>query len=260
MSRTDDEIESVCFHTSLAKRASAIIVRKAHAELNFACLCAQSRSGSQCSSSNHCGKPLSSIQRSIFAHDVALHQKSTRALISIVLDALTVLVILPKVVELMFVFGTSHWGLLRMFIASARSVNMVFSVRRRRLVAAMSRPSELGPVTPGKFRAVLPVVPGSGFFRTTLPEASTTTWFVNLPGSVASPPKFGAGELCVLRFEKYCTNPLPYSTLPLGRTPTRSAVLTLARMPNVFIGEVNVSGGPESHENIPASSHPSTAR
>src|SRR5262247_117965 len=141
MSRTDDEIESVRFHTSLAKRASAIIVREAHAELNFACLRTQSPSGSQCSRSNHCGKPLSSIQRSIFAHHVALHQKSTRALISMVRDALTVLVILPKVVELMFVFGTFHWGLLRMFNASARSVNMVFSVRRRRLVAAMSRPN-----------------------------------------------------------------------------------------------------------------------
>ena len=66
----------------------------------------------------------------------------------------------PKVFELMFVFGRSHCGLLRRLIASARRVNMVLSLNRIRFVNAMSKPSVPGPVTPGRFNAVFPVVPG----------------------------------------------------------------------------------------------------
>ena len=84
-------------------------------------------------------------------------------------------VIAPKVAELMFMFGLPQIGVFKTLIASVRSVNNLFSPILTFLLKAISKPKAAGPVIPGIFIAVFPVVPGSGFFRTILPELSTTT-------------------------------------------------------------------------------------
>src|SRR5207249_1010019 len=77
--------------------------------------------------------------------------------------------------ELMFKFGLPQIGLFKILIASVRNVNNRFSPILTFLLKAISKPKDAGPVMPGIFIAVFPVVPGSGFFRTILPELSTTT-------------------------------------------------------------------------------------
>src|SRR5438128_10745918 len=133
-------------------------------------------------------------------------------------------VIRPNIAELMLVLGRPHRGLFKILIASARSVNIVFSLIRTFLLNAMSNPKAPGPFTPGRFTAVFPVLPGCGFCRITLPDWSTTIWFVKRPGRVLSPPKFGCGAACVLRLEKYWTKQFPTATFPrsAGNAPTRS--------------------------------------
>ena len=97
-------------------------------------------------------------------------------------------VIRPNMAELMFVLGRPHCGLFKRLMASARSINVVRSLIRTFLLNAMSRPRVPGPFTPGKFKAVLPVVPG--FVRaaltpggqvanpTLLDSLYTYAWFV----------------------------------------------------------------------------------
>src|SRR5207249_9476912 len=131
-----------------------------------------------------------------------LVQKSMRALNVIVRFPVAV-VIRPKVAELMFMFGLPQIGLFRILIASVRSVNNLFSPIFTFLLKAISRPKDAGPVMPGILIAVFPVVPGSGFFRTILPDLSTTTWFVNRLGRFGSPPKLGRGALFTERPLKY---------------------------------------------------------
>ena len=105
---------------------------------------------------------------------VPFSQKSMRALNVIVRFPVAV-VIRPNVVELMFKFGLPQIGLFKILIASVRNVNDRFSPILTFLLKAISKPKDAGPVMPGIFIAVFPVVPGSGFFRTILPELSTTT-------------------------------------------------------------------------------------
>src|SRR6266571_680712 len=102
------------------------------------------------------------------------HQKSIRAL-KVIVRFPVALVIRAKVVELILVLGFPHIGLFKKLTASARIVNILFSAILIFLLKPISNPKDDGPVIPGIPIAVLPVVPGSGFFRTMLPEPSTTT-------------------------------------------------------------------------------------
>src|SRR5438093_13261946 len=103
-----------------------------------------------------------------------LVQQSVRAWNVIVRFPVAV-VIRRKVAELMFMFGLPQLGRFRILIASVRSVNNLFSPILTFLLKAISRPKAAGPVMPGILIAVFPVNPGSGFFRTILPDLSTTT-------------------------------------------------------------------------------------
>src|SRR5262245_45596 len=85
----------------------------------------------------------------------------------------------------MFVFGVPHWGLFRTLTISARSVKVLLSEIRTVLVSAPLKLSIPGPRMTPELPVIDPIEPGLGFCIRTLPEASTRTWFVYTPWSVA---------------------------------------------------------------------------